>query len=92
MDTWRKQTQPLQEEKTIAKALRLHCVSSVQGIASRSVELEGGRGKVVRSEVREDMAGAQITQAAERTLAFILNEIKITIVLSKEMTRCNFHL
>lgn len=47
------------------------------------MEPEEARREVVGSQVGEDMAGTQIMQAADRTLAFILNEMKITLVLSK---------
>ena len=40
MDIWGRQIQPLQEETTVAKVLRLECVSGVQGLASRPVELD----------------------------------------------------
>lgn len=52
---------------------------------SKQLELKRGRGSG-GSEVGADITGARITQAVERTLAFILSERKIIIALSKEIT------
>lgn len=49
------------EKRNIAKVLRLECVSSVQGIASRPVELERVEEKERGYEMREEMVGSRST-------------------------------
>lgn len=70
---------------------KYHCKGPGAGMClqcwrtSKQLELKRGRGSG-GSEVGADITGPWIMQAAERTLAFILSEIKIIIVLSKEIT------